>query len=322
MPPKNDPLNFAKLQDEELKNRARQYQRYYELVQKQQAGDYLSPSEAEEFGTLHSGLIEFEKFYPEEAKNLSNLVIAKLSPTSDTNKDGVINQADIAALINSSFTQKSRTKTDQQIQQTQVEYVDLPTPEEFLDDFTNMLNVHITGLVQTGAINPRVAEFARQFQMELYGEYLRKQTENLLKGEPLWKVVGADAQNKLVGARTGAQSDTATESRSTQDFSRSESVEGGAAGPSVTEAGQAVEAGGTTSGTIQEDLTERTKFDQTNAIVARNKLSYVSTLAPLDFFKDAATAQRLNFLYAGQKGTATREAQTAVGPESAAARRI
>lgn len=333
-PDVSDPKQQTEFENAEMGLWAGRYREYVELYQRQAAGDFLTPAEEERFLELRGQIADYEKNNPKNHERLVTLVRNSTRPAADTNNDGRIDDADLNSIISSSFSQsssfnqnsKTTVSSDQNIKQTSVEYIDLPTPEEFLDDFNNMYGVHITGLVQSGALRPEVAAFAREMQSELFGEYLRKQIDGLLKGEPLWKVVGQDAQNRLVGTRTGAQTDTLSEQqrKSSSVTGRSESSTTTPA-PSQTTAGQALESGSISStGTVNEDenISERTKFDQTEAIVARNKLSYVANLAPLDFLKDSATAQRLNFLYGAQKGTAQREAQTASGRESAAVRRI
>lgn len=226
---------------------------------------------------------------------------------------------------------------------TTVKYVDLPTPEKFLDDFSDAYGIHLSGLVQTGAIRPEVAAFARSSgQMQAaFSNYLRERVGRLLKGEPLWKVVGTEADNKLIGARTGQQGDQRdVGTETTRGTSTQGSTTAGGAAPAADyvpfdpnnpASGPVADGGGGAPGAdFSESLsyTEKSDTDRTlktrekEALVSRNQLDVVANLSPLDFLKDAATAQSLNLVYAGEKGTAQRAGDTAKGGESFATRRI
>jgi hypothetical protein len=281
------------------------------LKQKLASGGFLTPVETEQYASFTDKLYYLEKAQPDRFKKLLDQAQQQLTDTG-----GSEGQSDLSSIFNNTISSSTRT-TKQQTQATTVEYVDLPTPEEFLSDFQNAYNIHITGLVQTGAIRPEVANFARSMLGEVFGEYLRKQTERLLQGEPLWKVVGVNPDEKLLGARPGEQ----TSQRTTGTESQSTTTSGTATGaPSTTAVGKAIEAGGSESLTTNFDA--ESSFNETQAIVQRNKLATVPTLAPLDFLKDSASAQRLNLLYAGYKGTAQRSADTAAGGDVGGVRRI
>jgi hypothetical protein len=298
------------------------------LKQKLASGGFLTPVETEQYASLTDKVYYLEKAQPDRFKKLLDQTQQQLTDTGDG--DG---QPDLNSIFNNTISSTSRT-TKQQTQATTVEYVDLPTPEEFLSDFQNAYNIHITGLVQTGALRPEVADFARSMLGEVFGEYLRKQTERLLQGEPLWKVVGVNPDEKLLGARPGEQTSqrtTGTESQSTTTSgtatgtpstgAQSTTTSGTATGtPSTTAVGQAIESGGSESLTTNFDA--ESSLNETQALVQRNKLAAVPTLAPLDFLKDSASAQRLNLLYAGYKGTAQRSAQTAAGGDVGGVRRL
>jgi hypothetical protein len=335
-PDPNDPKQVDETNKVELGNWYNKIKRYDVLLQKQQAGDYLTAAESNEWLRLTGEIDDFMKNQP----GRWDMIVQRLNQERKAN--GGYEGTDIDGLLGAlSDAQNRNTATTTNIKQTAVTYVDLPTPEEFLDDFTNSYNIHITGLVQTGAIRPEVAEFARSMMGEVFGEYLRERTAGLLKGEPLWKVVGLNADNKLLGSRTGDQTQTDSDSTS---VNTSTPTSGAPAAPPPSEedqkrikeayasdpegakkffgeqGGAAAALGG--SETTTDTSKESTKFDQTEAIVSRNKLGYVANLAPLDFLKGGANAQRLNLLYGGYKGAAARGAQTATGGESASARRI
>ena len=285
------------------------------------SGAYLSASETEQ---LNSASQDFEALRTNDPQRFDRLVGFVNSVRKSTGTTGPNGQPNLSNLLNSTFTENVRRNTvsSQETNRTSRTYVDLPTPAEFLDNFNNAYNIHLTSLSQSGAIRPEVAAFSRELQQQIFGEYLAEQTRRMMAGEPLWKVVGQNAEEKQVGVREG-QSEIQTsqgESKSTTSSVRNETQSGI---PSVTGAGAAVELG-TTSGTTNTESTEAaTDILKANEIVmSRNNLAYVANLSPLDFFKDKATAQRLNFLYAGQKGNIQAQRENALGGDYAGARRV
>lgn len=293
------------------------------LEAKLRAGEMLTAEETESLNTYSK---EFEALRTDNPGLFNRLVSFVNETRKSAGTTGPGGATDIGGYLSSSFSERTNRNitSNTQTKQTTREYVDLPTPEEFLDDFTNAYNIHITGLVQSGAIRPEVAAFAREMQNEIFGEYLREQTKRMLSGEPLWKVVGLNADEKVLGARQGDSyaRDSTSNLVSKDQTSRSETTTGGASG-ATTGAGQAVE-GASESGTSEytENRRDTDVVDESEYLVSRNRLTYVANLAPLDFMKGGASAQRLNFLYAAQKGTAQRAAQTATGGDYAGARRI
>lgn len=328
----------------------REMARWEELQRKLAEGDRLTAKEYEEIVFLDRRLEALRKDDPSTFDKVSSaLTTLERSRGGNGIPGGIMDGS--SAFANSFSSSERITRTAQSdTKQLTTRYVDLPTPDEFLDDFENSYNIHITGLVQTGAISPAVAQFARENAGNVFGEYLREQTARLLKGEPLWRVVGQNADNQLIGRRTGEFAETETEQAENIQRNISESQSTTASGGAVTRAqeeaaarlqqqptaatqvtetaaqspaGQAVESS-TSTGTSTEDTLskEKSRFTQDEALVSRNRLGYVSNLAPLDFLKNSASAQRLNLLYGGQKGLAVREQQTAAGQTRVQARRV
>lgn len=280
-----------------------------QILLKQQLGVALTPDETNRITALSQA-------DPDRFNRLLNQIY--------TNNGGDPNNPnakfDPNSILNGLTNSNTHTNITRNIQNntTRTEFIDLPTPQKFLDDWTNAYNIHITGLVQSGAMRPEVADFARNFEQNLFGEYLKKQTDMLLQGQPIFKTVGMNpANNKDLGTRPGG---TQTQQSTTNESSQ-QGTSTTPAGPSTTGAGQAVD----TSQNSTYNLNETTKDNVTNDVVQRDQLDYVHSLAPLDFLKDAATTQRFNLLYASQKGLAGiggREAQTRAGEESGATKRI
>ena len=291
------------------------------LQSKLDSGAYLSATETEQ---LNSAAQDFESLRTSDPDTFDRLIVYVNQVRKDASADGTGGKTSLAGVLGSTFSENinRNVKSTQETNRLTRTYVDLPTPEEFLDNFTNAYNIHITNLAQSGAIRPEVAAFAREMQQQVFGEYLTEQTARMMRGEPLWKVVGANAEEKLLGARAGQSAAEASRGtqQSTTVSSRTDKTTGVA--PSVTPAGQALDQ--STSGTTTEQQTQASEdtLNATEAIMSRNNLAYVANLAPLDFFKDKATAQRLNFLFAGQKGTAVAQRENALGGTYAGARRV
>lgn len=234
-----------------------------------------------------------------------------------------------------SEVQNAHKTGTQNTQQTVTNYVDMPTPAEFLDNFQNAFGMHIQGMLSSGAISQDVANFANQNQSMFLGDYMRAQIADVLKGNPLFRVVGLNPDEKLIGSRAGYGTSSNINDNSSEGFNlnRSENTAGGTndslgnglttlfanEGAGVPTIGALTGGGGSGSSTLNlQDQTNMTDAEKQNlatqeAIIQRNKLGVVANLAPLDFLKDGASAQRLNFIYAGQKGTQEREFQTSTG---------
>lgn len=311
-----DPLGFGKLQEGQDQNDQQDADFLDSVFLKRDLGATLSEADTARLDSLLSDPTRFRRLAD---------VVDKRRTTPDpnnpnTNPSNILNGL---SSTNSSVNQTRNSVTNQQTTKTQ--FVDLPTPEEFLDNFSNSYNIHITGLVQSGAIRPEVAEFARGFEQQVFGEYLRQQTSNLLAGKPIFKVTGMNpANDKLLGARNGGSQQQKSQSEFNQNTStKTTGVDGTGAGASTTGAGQAVDSADNTS--FHQTDNQEQNDQSTEAVVQRENLTAVHTLAPLDFMKDAATAQRLNLLYAANKGLTGiggREAQTRSGAEVSRARRV
>ena len=293
------------------------------LQSKLDSGAYLSATETEQ---LNSASQDFETLRTNDPASFDRLIGFVNQVRKDSSPNGAPNKSSLAGVLSNTFSENINRNvvSSQETNRLTRTYVDLPTPQEFLDNFTNAYNIHITSLAQSGAIRPEVAAFAREMQQQVFGEYLTEQTARMMRGEPLWKIAGANAEEKLIGARAGqsAAEQTQGTQQSTTVSSRTDKQTGTA--PSVTPAGQALDQSTSEAGTTTEQQTQASTdvLNASEAIMSRNNLAYVANLAPLDFFKDKATAQRLNFLYAGQKGTAQAQRDNAQGGTFAGVRRV
>ena len=229
----------------------------------------------------------------------------------------------------------SNTVGSQSQKTTEVNYQELPTAEEYLNDWNTSFSAHINGLVQSGAVSSEAADFARNNSGMFYGDYVRAQISDMLKGNPLFKVSGLNPDNKLIGERQGAYSKGEFQQNQQEQYNLEQessgqngigvtalqnvlrSAPGQNTGTAAAARSAAASGGAGSSLTLNEQGTTNQTTQELNstqeAIVQRNKLGVVANLAPLDFLNQNVSAQRINMLYEGQKGQATRAGQTATG---------
>lgn len=330
----NDPLNLGELQKQEE-----------ELVKEiQRLGQLLyDPSKTDdEWNEQVSLLTRLQRYITDPAMQSTFNKLAKqagFDPDSYARAAlGASESIDPSQILsgalntNTNRTSNRNTVTNQdtvtRTDRTTTTYVDVPTPEEFLDNFERSFSIHIEGLVQTGGLRPEVAAFAQQNKGLFYDQYLREQVAQLVQGKPLFRTVGLNADEKLVGSRTGeVTQDKGVSQQNSQQNSTQRSTENSSSVPSESPLGQALEQAGTDNSV--ENTTEKSTntydnlLNTTEAIVTRNGLAVVANLAPLDYLKDQTTVERLNLLFAGEKGSAQRRAATAAGQDfGGSARRV
>jgi hypothetical protein len=222
---------------------------------------------------------------------------------------------------------------------TAVTYQNLPTPEEYMNNWDNAFSAHVSGLRASGAISSEAADWAQSQSTMFYGNYIRAQLADALKGKPMFKLSGLNPDNKLVGTRQGTydtsyMTDAQKSAYNMQQQSTGASgglstmaidgmiraIPGPQVGAAAAARSAAASGGGGSSLNLSEtgtsDTQNQTLQSQQEAIVQRNELGVVSALAPLDFLKDNMDAGKLNLLYEGQKGTqaASRETATTEAP--------
>lgn len=318
----NDPLNFGQLQEQE-DELVKEIQRLGQLLYDPDKTDaewdqqvalltrlqrYITdPAMEGVFNKLAKQAGFDPQAYQKAALGASDSIDpgAILSGTmnTNTNRNTVSNQDTVSST--------KRTTTT---------FVDMPTPEEFLDNFERSFAIHIEGLKQTGGLRTEVAEFALQNQGLFYDSYLREQVAQLLAGTPLFKTVGLNADEKLIGSRQGelTQDKSKTAQNSQQNTTANQS-----AVPSETPLGKALDSTASESSTEKSTSTYDNTLDTTEAIVQRNGLAVVASLSPLDFLKGDANKDKLELLYGAKKGTKQRAAQTAAGQDfGGSARRV
>lgn len=116
-------------------------------------------------------------------------------------------------------------------------FVDVPTPEEFLDDWENAFAGYMYSLFNSGQINRETLDYAFANRTVFLNRYLAALSERMARGEDIFKVVGLTGPVQTIGHRFGGREVTGvTTERS--EYSRGESVsrEGPPPPPGVSEA--------------------------------------------------------------------------------------
>lgn len=327
--PKQDPLNLGQLGADQAKQDAELRGALLEFLSLSYVAD-KTPDQLSRQIELASYLGDIGLGSPNNAKRLKDMLqgtpfdadLVQKTILASADPSQIDTSALLSGALNTSTNRTTNIVSDtvSRTDRTTTRYVDVPTPDEFLDDFDNAFSIHVEGLVQTGQLRPEVAQFAQQNRSLFFGEYLREQVGRLLKGEPLYKVTGTSADERLIGSRRGEVTQDKGTSRQTE---RATSAASQTAVPSETPLGKAIESASTETENRTEQSTYDTTLDETEALIQRNKLAVVANLSPLDFLKGSAEAKRLNLLYGGQKGAAQRAAQTAAGQDfSGSARRV
>lgn len=186
---------------------------------------------------------------------------------------------------------------------TRREYLDIPTPEEFLDQFSVALATHTQGLVEAGELDRDTAQWIMDNPDLLFDEYIGEMGQRAAAGEQIFKPVGLEGEPELAGVRPGRQE--------TRDVATTR----GAITETLTQAQQAAQAtrGGITTPaatqrTTQErvQLTERERlgatFAETEEVYTRPKLDYVYAVSPLDWLAEFKPATEITYGAEREKG--------------------
>jgi len=203
-------------------------------------------------------------------------------------------------------------------QRTSRAYLDIPTPEEFLNKFETGLATHVQAQVKAGTLSRGAGLWLLDNPDVLYNDYMADLGARAAKGEQIFKPVGVGGAPEFLGTRPGAVETRQTESETKaleqaqeQAQSAATSVQAGGAGGG----GGTTQRQTTTTTEQQTATTEKNKalsqLTQTEEIYARPNLNYAYAISPLEFLQKRTD---LEMLYQGQRGAKRREAETATAP--------
>lgn len=244
------------------------------------------------------------------------------------------------------------TTSDRLIRESVRTYINVPTPEQVLDDMETGISTYIGSLVQTGQLGQGDANIALQQLMPLFmTDYLADLGQRAARGEDIFRVVGVEGAPEFLGTRVGEVSarreeeerrmreeerqiargtETVTEAAEREPATVEEALAVGPFGPGV--ARPLTETTTTRARTEQEREEERetrgrevgvTTFQETEAIFRRPQLAFVRAVSPIEFMKQRfGSPGELAAFIRGRKGERARQAQTAAGGPIAQARRV
>ena len=186
---------------------------------------------------------------------------------------------------------------------TRREYLDIPTPEEFLDQFSVALATHTQQLVEAGELDRDTAQWIMDNPDLLFDEYIGEMGQRAAAGEQIFEPVGLEGEPELAGVRPGRQEvrDVATTRGAltetlTQAQQTAQATRGGITTPAATQR------------TTQEQtrLTERQRlgatFAETEEVYTRPKLGYVYAVSPLDWLTEFKPATEITYGATREKG--------------------
>lgn len=257
-------------------------------------------------------------------------------------------------LQRSTTTSTETTRTDQTITRTGSQgqerttarrvtrFVDLPTPEEFLNDFQTGLATHITALRQSGGLSKETGDWMLANPDYFYDLYLGDLGQRAAKGENIFRVVGQTGEPVRIGQRIGEASEDITSGIDRQAIR--EVIDSQQRTALTEQVKQTLGVTGTTTSEQDQQITsevDRLINEQTDRkineavdyygtdrvltveeIIARPHLTTVFTVSPIDYLKTQFKPADLETIAAGRRGTRQAEAETARGVAPSAPRRL
>lgn len=231
-------------------------------------------------------------------------------------------------------------------------YVDVPTPDEFLNDFQTSLSTYVHGLKGAGQIDQTDADFLLNDPSLLFDSYMADLGARASRGEDIFKVVGATGTPVDLGTRAGdssieeysgmtrdqiyerivsTQHDQIEENiRSTISSGQTQTDAAGNALPFTTEQEQQVQQetdrqlNELTNNLMNEQISQSGKniILTQEEVLSRPHLTTIFANSPLAFLQSTYDPQKLQNLVAGRRGTRQEEQQTARGVVPSAPRRV
>ena len=205
-------------------------------------------------------------------------------------------------------------------------YIDVPTPEEFLNQFQNAFATHLKNITGMQGVSRLAAQFAIDNMEMFLTDYLGTLGQAAARGEDIFSVVGATGEPQFLGARPGAQiTERTTGQKTTAGTQLSEEQ------TKQIESLQKTLAGAGLSGSEQSDIVERVRAQfttktttdltenlaETEDVFRRPNLAYIFKLSPLAHLQKQWTPESVMLRYEGFRGARQRQGQPGEGVISA-----
>ncbi len=240
-------------------------------------------------------------------------------------------------------TREGTTVRERDTTITTTRFVDLPTPEEFMNDFTTGLAAYVGDLRGQGLITRDAAAFMLDNPDIFYARYLSDLSDRIDAGEDIFQVVGADGTPVRIGER-----EAGTEEIETTGIDR-ERVLQEVLSNERTQIEEEVIRELTSTGTVEtteqqqqvDAEIDRRVEERTNTLIneaiqffgtentisieqifSRPRLTSVFKISPRSFLTSTISASEAENFAAGQRGTEQARRETAEGINVSAPRRV
>jgi len=206
---------------------------------------------------------------------------------------------------NTTGSQESNTGVHQTV------FVEIPTPEEFLDNWQNGFSTWIEGQLQSGQIDKNTYDYFTNNPGELLTPYLAELGRRAAAGEQIFKVVGLEGAAEKLGERFGGgrieETGTVTETNKITDQELNDLInETVSRLTSSLSDGTPQDVTDTITSVVNQvfrqhqTTTTRSQFQdiartlQVDEIFGRPQLSTVAKLSPLDYLGGYSKSTILN----------------------------
>jgi len=247
------------------------------------------------------------------------ITLADIEDLIDKKVDSTL--ATTSQSVSSSTSDRQSTGTSFSVtEQVSRRFFDVPTPEEFLNDFEVAYGGFLEGLREEGLGTSQIAlalDPASGIMDILMGEYMGGLAERANAGEDIFGLVGTEEDFKLLREEPGTESET-------KRVDESVSIEkGGSSGSSASSSGSSSSSKGSSSGKSTSKDTSESTFKDTTEVFSRPKIASVFKFSPTDFLAERfkGDAGELATFIESRKGERSRQRQTLAGGPIVQARR-
>ena len=133
---------------------------------------------------------------------------ASFTKAETSNQTGTENERYNTTATENSITSGSRTQTG-----SQRKYIDIPTPEEFMDDFQNGFATHVKAMRKSGGLSLNQARWLLDNPDMFFDEYIGELGTRAARGEQIFEPTRFDPSTNYMGTRAGDYSDSNTVSK-------------------------------------------------------------------------------------------------------------
>lgn len=240
-----------------------------------------------------------------------DLTLADIEDLINKAVDG--NLATTSQSVSSSTSNRQTTSTKTSItEQISKRFFDVPTPEEFLNDFEVAYGGFLEGMRESGLGSSQIAlalDPATGLMDSLMAEYMGGLAERANAGEDIFGLVGTEEDFELLRTEPGTESITKGKDKSVTTEQEKTS------GSSVSDSGASSTRAGSSSGKSTSEGTSESIFKEKTQVFSRPKIASVFKFSPTDFLEERfhGDAGELATFVESEKGVRQRQRQTLGG---------